>query len=119
MRPARTSTNDLWDAIGTEVLKQCDGLDGVEDGVITEPDDCDFNPDVLRCSKARTKLCLTEPQLEAVRKIYSPIYGKDGEFLFPRFDPGAEMSQYVRSRTFSGNLLPILWYAFFNLYKLQ
>lgn len=94
--------NDLWDAIGTEVLKQCDGLDGVEDGVITEPDDCDFNPDVLRCSKARTELCLTEPQLEAVRKIYSPIYGKDGEFLFPRFDPGAEISQYVRSRTFSG-----------------
>ena len=29
---------ELWDTITTEILRQCDGLDGVLDGVITEPD---------------------------------------------------------------------------------
>lgn len=95
-------SNELWDIVGEEILRQCDGLDGVEDGVITEPDDCNFNPDVLRCSEARTGYCLTESQLEAVRKIYTPLYGEAGELLFPRFDPGAEMGPYVRFTTFHG-----------------
>lgn len=95
-------SNELWDIVGEEILRQCDGLDEVEDGVITEPDDCNFNPDVLRCSKVRTGHCLTESQLEAVRKIYTPLYGEAGELVFPRFDPGAEMGPYVRLTTFHG-----------------
>lgn len=93
---------DQWNALGAEILRQCDGLDGVEDDVITEPDDCRFDPSVLRCSKTRTEKCLTEPQIEAVRKVYSPLYSKHGELLFPRFDPGAEMDPNMRFGALSG-----------------
>ncbi|KAF7365638.1 Carboxylic ester hydrolase [Mycena venus] len=33
---------ELWGVISAEILRQCDFLDGVRDGIITEPDDCDF-----------------------------------------------------------------------------
>ncbi len=38
---------EKWDSIAEEVLRQCDGKDGLVDGIITEPDDCDFRPEAL------------------------------------------------------------------------
>ncbi|KAF7289863.1 Carboxylic ester hydrolase [Mycena indigotica] len=80
---------DTWhDLIAEVVLKTCDLLDGVEDGTITEPDDCKFDPQVLLCGKYSTS-CLTQAQVDALHKIYSPVY-VDGKLIYPRFDPGAE-----------------------------
>lgn len=93
---------NLWDVVGEEVLRQCDELDGVKDRVITEPDACEFRPEALQCSTKRTKNCLTVPQVEALRKIYEPLYGKNGELLYPRFDPGAESAPYAKSLVFGG-----------------
>ncbi|KAF7349303.1 Carboxylic ester hydrolase [Mycena sanguinolenta] len=84
---------ELWKTVAAEVMRQCDGLDGVLDGIVTEPDACDFRPEALLCrSGAALDACLTPPQVEALRKIYSPLYGSDSELLYPRFDPGAEPS---------------------------
>ncbi|KAJ7062995.1 tannase and feruloyl esterase [Mycena belliarum] len=80
---------EMWKAIAQEVLNQCDGLDGVRDGIITEPDACDFRPEALMCTAEENGKCLTRPQVEALRKIYSPIYSA-GELIYPRFDPGAD-----------------------------
>jgi feruloyl esterase len=81
----------LWKTVEAEVMRQCDGIDGVLDGIITEPDACDFRPEVLLCPPDATldDACLTRPQVEALRKIYSPLYGIDNQLLYPRFDPGA------------------------------
>lgn len=95
----------LWDTIAAEVLKQCDGLDGVMDGIITEPDACEFLPEELLCEGRRTGDCLTRPQVEALRRIYAPLHGQDGEFLYPRFDPGAESSPFTKT-LFSGGPFP-------------
>ncbi|KAG6855516.1 hypothetical protein H0H87_001784, partial [Tephrocybe sp. NHM501043] len=80
----------LWNAIAAEILEQCDALDGVKDGIITEPDDCHFRPDSIRCRGNTVENCLTVPQLEALRKIYRPIKDAEGHLLYPRYDPGAE-----------------------------
>jgi feruloyl esterase len=81
----------LWKTVAAEVMHQCDALDGVLDGIITEPDECDFRPEALLC-RGDTALdaCLTVPQVEALRKIYSPLYGNGNQLLYPRYDPGAE-----------------------------
>lgn len=81
----------LWQsAVSVEIMKQCDGLDGLMDGIITEPDDCQFNPQVLLCTKDAVRGCLTRPQVDALQNIYNPLYGTDGRLIYPRYDPGAE-----------------------------
>ncbi|KAJ7285169.1 tannase and feruloyl esterase [Mycena rebaudengoi] len=84
----------LWKVVAEEVLNQCDALDGVRDGIIDEPDACDFRPEVLICrGDDDAETCLTPPQVDALRLIYSPLYA-DGELHSPRFDPGAEASSF-------------------------
>ncbi|KAG6828122.1 hypothetical protein H0H87_002829 [Tephrocybe sp. NHM501043] len=65
-------------------------LDGVEDGIITEPDTCDFRPEAILCSGNATENCLSVPQVEALHKIYKPLYDAEGNLLLPRYDPGSE-----------------------------
>jgi feruloyl esterase len=98
---------ESWKTITREVLKQCDYLDGVSDGIISEPDACDFRPEALLCPGDGTsaKGCLTLPQVQALRKIYSPLYGPDGELVYPRFDPGAESMPLI-SFSLSGDFPP-------------
>lgn len=98
-----------WDLVSEEVLRQCDALDGRNDGIVTEPDECEFDPGVLLCGEdkespedvAEKGGCLTGAQVNALQKIYSPLVGWDGEtVLYPRFDPGAEKIP-MRSRVFA------------------
>ncbi|KAF5336719.1 hypothetical protein D9758_015082 [Tetrapyrgos nigripes] len=81
-----------WDAIHTEILRQCDGLDGVLDDIVTEPDDCqlDFFSLVCKGSSQNSTTCLSEEHISTLEMLYSPLIGVKGEFLWPRFDPGFE-----------------------------
>ncbi|KAL5505046.1 hypothetical protein ACEPAH_7709 [Sanghuangporus vaninii] len=96
--PGNTSASfisrDLWNVTSQEIFNQCDGLDGVVDGVITEPEDCQFRPEVLLCdsSSNSTDSCLTVEQVEALHLIYAPLYGNNNTLLYSRFEPGAESS---------------------------
>ncbi|KAJ7135924.1 tannase and feruloyl esterase [Mycena epipterygia] len=81
---------ELWKIVAAEILKQCDGIDGVVDGIITEPDACDFQPEALVCQDENNSKCLIPPQIEALRKIYSPLYGDREDLIYPRYDPGSE-----------------------------
>jgi len=72
-----------------EVLRRCDGIDGVEDGVLNDPRACDFDPAGLSCTGAANLDCLTNEQLEAVTTIYSgPTI--DGEQVYAGFPLGGE-----------------------------
>ncbi|KAJ7493779.1 tannase and feruloyl esterase [Mycena latifolia] len=79
-----------WSIVSAEILRQCDALDGVVDGIITEPDDCNFDPETLGCAGNTTTDCLTLPQVQAMKKIYAPVFGADGQLIYPRYSPGAE-----------------------------
>src|SRR6185369_11525035 len=73
-------------------LDACDAVDGVKDGLIEDPTVCKFDPKVLLCKGADGGDCLTAPQVEAARKIYSP--GKNprtGMELFPSLTRGSEL----------------------------
>ncbi|KAF8142905.1 tannase and feruloyl esterase [Mycena galopus ATCC 62051] len=85
-------TPELWSVVSAEILRQCDGLDGVLDGIITEPDNCNFDMDPIRCgaNASNTTDCLTENQADTITDIYNPLVGVSGEFIYPRFSPGAE-----------------------------
>jgi hypothetical protein len=82
-------TSAQWQAVQEDVLRQCDGIDGVEDGVIEDPNLCHYRPEALICGDEAEDLCLTGEQAETVREVFSPVYGADGKLLYPRLQPGA------------------------------
>jgi feruloyl esterase len=77
--------------IHNAVIAACDALDGVRDGVLDDPTRCKFDPAVIQCKGTDAPDCLTAPQVEAVRKIYTAVTNRrTGERLFPPFQPGSE-----------------------------
>ncbi|KAJ3933009.1 MAG: ferulic acid esterase [Lentinula lateritia] len=86
---------ELWAVVYDEVLRQCDALDGAVDGLLEDPSTCQFTPETLICSKGQTSQCLTGLQAQTVRSIYSPLYGSDGQLLYPRMQPGINTKKQV------------------------
>jgi feruloyl esterase len=75
----------------TAALNACDAGDGLVDGLIGNPLACKFDPDVVACKAGDAADCLTRPQVDAARKIYSPIVDpKSGKQVFPGVVPGSE-----------------------------
>jgi feruloyl esterase len=74
-------------------LDACDAQDGLKDGLISEPLSCHVNPAVTQCKSGDAPNCLTAPQVEAARKLYGGVINpKTGERIFPRLEPGSELS---------------------------
>jgi feruloyl esterase len=74
------------------VLDACDALDGVKDGLISDPTRCHFNPNTLLCKGADSPACLTAPQVEAMTKIMTPVTNpRTGKEIFPAYEPGTEL----------------------------
>jgi len=82
----------LWQSlVSPEILKQCDGIDGKVDGIITDPTLCSWNPETLLCGPGDdTTTCLAQDQIDGLKKFYQPILDTEGEVLFHAFEPGAE-----------------------------
>lgn len=86
----------MWKTtVHDEVLRQCDGIDGVEDGIIEDPTLCQFDPDTMLCGTTTgdsTTACLTEAQVATVRAIFSPYLWENGTQLYPGMNPGSELN---------------------------
>jgi feruloyl esterase len=81
-----------YPAVHQAVINACDALDGLKDGLITDPTRCHFDPQVMACHGADTSECLTAPQIETVKKILSPSRNpRTGEEIYPGLEPGAEL----------------------------
>ena len=68
----------------------CDMLDGVADGVIGNPAQCELDLDALRCSGEPNATCLTAGQIETARAVYDDVVDEAGNLLSPGVPPGAE-----------------------------
>jgi feruloyl esterase len=77
------------------VLDKCDSNDGVKDGLIENPRNCNFDPSVLKCKSTETASCLTPQQLETVNAAYTDLRSSTGELLFPRLPFGGELGWYL------------------------
>jgi feruloyl esterase len=84
------------------VLKACDRLDGVEDGLIENPAACRFDPAVLACQAEDGANCLTPAQVRAVKRIYGDVERGDGTKIFPGFPRGSELNWNLMSANHLG-----------------
>lgn len=74
------------------VIAACDAVDGVRDGVMEDPRRCKFDPRDLLCKGEDTTNCLTAPQAEAARKIYSDaVNPRTKQAYYPGFTIGSEL----------------------------
>ncbi len=76
--PGAGLTAPLLEKVNAASTAACDALDGVKDGVVSDPRRCDFDPAVLRCKTGASADCLNEAQVNAVRKAYQTTRGPDG-----------------------------------------
>jgi feruloyl esterase len=69
------------------VMAHCDTSDGLKDGQITDPRQCDFDPAVLQCPDNNRGLkCLTKTEVQIVRKWYQGLpdtHGPDWSYKVP------------------------------------
>lgn len=77
------------------VLNKCDAVDGLQDGLLDDPRQCDIEvaSDVPICAAGTdSDSCLTPIQASAVQKIYDGPRDSSGARLMSGFMPGSEIS---------------------------
>jgi feruloyl esterase len=88
--PARVVPPAKAALLNRAVLAACDSLDGVKDGLLTDPRQCHFDPSTLLCRGSEGDNCLTASQIESVNMAYAPAKSKAGELIYPGLAPGGE-----------------------------
>jgi len=77
-------TSDKLPALARAVINQCGHDDGTNDGIITDPRSCHFDPATLQCPAGTdTTSCLTAAQVDVARKIYQGPVDEHGRRLYP------------------------------------
>ncbi|KAI0523745.1 Tannase/feruloyl esterase [Xylaria bambusicola] len=87
----------LLPAIGAEVVKQCDNIDGVVDNIISLPGQCKVDFEALSCERpgANQSACITAAQAQTLKNVYSDWRSPTGELLYKGILPGAEDQMYL------------------------
>jgi hypothetical protein len=70
--------------VGDAVVAACDGLDGLEDGIIADTPACQASFDIatLTCQAGATETCLSPEQVEALTRIHAGPTNSAGEALY-------------------------------------
>lgn len=100
-------TDDKLPALHGAVIKACAGDDGVSDGIITDPQNCHFDPASIQCpSGVDNTSCLTPAQVDVVRKFYAGPSDPRGRLLYPGGVPYGSEGQGVGTNGWSVFELP-------------
>ena len=67
------------------LLKRCDALDGVADGLIFNSRGCDFDPQTLQCPAEKTASCLSAGQVQAIKKAFAGPRTESGRQVYPGY----------------------------------
>jgi hypothetical protein len=87
-------TSDKLPALHAAAIAACAGDDGTNDGIITDPRSCHFDPASIQCpSGADNTSCLTPAQVRVVDDIYQGPEDPGGKLLYPGGLPrGSELA---------------------------
>jgi len=78
-------------ALQAAVLRACGVHDGQQDAILSNPQFCKFDPQVMLCTHEDSDSCLTAAQVVALQKIYAGPRTSTGQGIYPGFPAsGAE-----------------------------
>ena len=96
LRPDGTEILDgaKLQVVNAAVIEACDSIDGLKDGILTDPRACRWDPVALRCPAGTDRPdCLTPAQVTAMRKMYARPTDSRGQVLYPASLPrGGELA---------------------------
>jgi pimeloyl-ACP methyl ester carboxylesterase len=67
------------------IMKACDALDGLKDGMIFNAGQCHFDPKVLQCTGPKTESCLSATQVDALKTAFAGPKDSRGRQVYPGF----------------------------------
>ena len=73
-------------------IAACDSYDGVLDGVLEDPRDCDYDPEPLIGTSAGECGSFTEVDVDLIRKLWDGPRRQDGSFLWYGLPRGADLN---------------------------
>ena len=77
--------------LAAAVLSACDAQDGVNDGIVSNPEMCRFDPASLMCKTPGDAAdCLTAKQVDSVKRAYAPVKTRAGAVVYPGHSLGFE-----------------------------
>ena len=79
-------------AVHKSVLKHCGTQAGVEEGLVTDPPSCKWQPEMVACGSGNSSLdCLNAKQVAAVKRLMASATNSKGEVLYAYpYIPGTE-----------------------------
>lgn len=80
--PGRLTQQEMEFAVG-RMVAACDKDDRVEDRLIEHPPSCKFDFASLACTGAEQGQCLSKPQVENLRGLFSPLRDTAGKDIYP------------------------------------
>jgi feruloyl esterase len=82
--------------ISNFIMEQCDGQDGLVDGIVSEPYRCNFSSTAILCNTTNpeTNNCLTEDEVNTLSLFYNDWVATDGSLLYPHFPISASVDAY-------------------------
>jgi feruloyl esterase len=84
-------------------LRACDAQDGREDGLISDPEHCRFDPAAVQCATLGASDCLSDAQVQAARAMYAPVSNpRTGERIAGPAMPGSELNWNATPSTSPG-----------------
>ena len=85
------------------ILSRCDAFDGIEDGILNDPSQCDFELSSLPfCAAGDNDECFTDEELAAIRVIYEGPKDALGNPLYYGFPFGGEADRGGWSQWLTG-----------------
>jgi len=85
-------------AATSAAVAACDGIDGVKDGVIEDPNRCAYDPKALIGTSAGDCGTFTQPDADIIRKLWQGPTHEDGSQLWYGQSRGADLSALSASR---------------------
>jgi feruloyl esterase len=79
------------------ILKSCDALDGVSDGMVNDVRRCKFEPQSVQCAADQTTDCISTAKATALKAAFSGVRDPRGRPLYSSwpFDPGIATPQWT------------------------
>jgi feruloyl esterase len=101
--------------LASEAMRQCDGLDGLKDGVIENPRACHVDLAPLLCKAGKSGAnCLTGAEVAAVQSVYRGPQDSKGRQIAGGLLPGSE-ADWI-GRYFTANGSESFYYTFMRDY---